>query len=98
MGAAGAAPRMTTPLALHPVTGAIGAEIVGSDVAGLLQSGALADYAAALKAALHRHHVLFLRDQGIDRAGQKRLTALFGPLTQVPYVCLLYTSPSPRDG
>ena len=27
---------MNTPLALHPVTGAIGAEIVGSDVAGLL--------------------------------------------------------------
>ncbi|MEC8564597.1 MAG: TauD/TfdA family dioxygenase, partial [Pseudomonadota bacterium] len=77
---------MSTPLALHPVTGAIGAEIVGFDVAGLLRSGALADYAAALKAALHRHHVLFLRDQAIDRAGQKRLTALFGPLTQVPYV------------
>ena len=72
---------MNTPLALHPVTGAIGAEIVGFDVAGLLRSGALADYAAALKAALHRHHVLFLRDQAIDRAGQKRLTALFGPLT-----------------
>ena len=86
MRAAGAAPRMNTPLALHPVTGAIGAEIVGFDVAGLLRSGALADYAAALKAALHRHHVLFLRDQAIDRAGQKRLTALFGPLTQVPYV------------
>ena len=72
------------PLALHPVTGAIGAEIVGFDVAGLLRSGALADYAAALKAALHRHHVLFLRDQAIDRAGQKRLTALWsthpGPL------------------
>ena len=49
--AAGAAPRMNTPLALHPVTGAIGAEIVGFDVAGLLRSGALADYAAALKAA-----------------------------------------------
>ena len=86
MCAAGAAPRMNTPLALHPVTGAIGAEIVGFDVAGLLRSGALADYAAALKAALHRHHVLSLRDQAMDRAGQKRLTALFGPLTQVPYV------------
>lgn len=86
MCAAGAAPRVNTPLALHPVTGAIGAEIVGFDVAGLLRSGALADYAAALKAALHRHHVLFLRNQAIDRAGQKRLTALFGPLTQVPYV------------
>ena len=66
--AAGAAPRMTPPRP-PPVTGAIGAEIVGFDVAGLLRSGALADYAAALKAALHRHHVLFLR-QAIDRAGQ----------------------------
>ena len=84
MCAAGAALRMNTPLALHPVTGAIGAEIVGFDAAGLLRSGALADYAAALKAALHGHHVLFLRDQAIDRAGQKRLTALFGSLTQVP--------------
>ena len=37
---------------------------------GPLRSSALADYAAALKAALHRHHVLFLRDQTVDCAGQ----------------------------
>ena len=85
---------MNTPVTLYPVTGAIGAEIGGFDVARVIRSGGLADYAAALKAALHRHHVLFLRDQDIDRDDQKQLTRLFGPLTQVPYVAAMADDPA----
>ncbi len=39
-----------------------------------------------LKQALARHQVLFFRDQSIDLAAQKRLTALLGPVLRLPYV------------
>ena len=67
---------------IHPITGTIGAEIGGVDLKGAIPE-ALAD---ALRAALETHHVIVLRDQFLNIAAQKRLTAIFGPIMRLPYV------------
>jgi taurine dioxygenase len=67
---------------LHPVSGYIGAEVDDID----LKSDLSEDAQEELRQALFKHLVLFFRDQHLSLAEQKRLTELFGPLNQVPYV------------
>ena len=59
------------------LTGRIGAEIHGVDVAAPLDS----DTVAALRVALSEHKALVFADTGLDDAGQQRFAAQFGPLT-----------------
>lgn len=64
-----------TPFEIVRVAGRIGAEIRGVKLSGDLDAGT----AAALKAALHEHKVLFFRGQNhLDDAAQERLTPIFG--------------------
>jgi alpha-ketoglutarate-dependent sulfate ester dioxygenase len=66
-----------TELAVRPVAGHIGADVAGVDLAGPVDDGTV----AAITAALHRHKVLFFRDQELDHAAQIRFGRLFGELT-----------------
>lgn len=65
-----------------PLTGTIGAEIEGANLAQPIS----ADLAGALRDALARHQVIFLRGQHLDVAGLKRVTRAFGPPMVLPYV------------
>ncbi len=67
---------------IHPITGTIGAEIVGVDLKAPI-GDAIAD---TLRSALWAHQVIVLRDQHLDIAAQKRLTSVFGDIMQLPYV------------
>lgn len=68
-------PTETTTLQIVPVAGRIGAEIRGVKLSGNLN----ATTAAAIKAALHLHKVVFFRGQGhLDDAAQEALTPIFG--------------------
>lgn len=69
-------------LNIHPMTGTVGAEIDGVDLNEPIAAG-LAD---ALRDALWRYQVIVFRDQYLDLAAQKRLTAVFGPAMRLPYV------------
>lgn len=78
-------PRM---MECRPTAGYAGAEVVGLD----LKQPPDAAAAEALRDALDRYLVLFLPDQNLDFAAQKRATEVFGPILRVPYV-----TPSPDD-
>ena len=54
-------------LDLRPIAGRIGAEIRGLRLSGDLDPATL----DGLRAALHRHKVIFLRGQDLDDAGQE---------------------------
>jgi len=69
-------------LDIQPMTGRIGAEIGGADLRQPIGD----DLAAALRAALHRHHVIVFRRQQLDLAQQKALTQVFGPLSRSRYI------------
>jgi taurine dioxygenase len=73
----------------HPVTGTIGAEIDGADLSQPISGG----LAGALREALARHQVLFLRGQHLTLDGLKALTRAFGPLMRLPYVAPLEGEP-----
>ena len=64
-------------LAVAPVAGHIGADVTGLDLAAPLDDAT----AAGLRDALHRHKVLFFRDQDLDHAAQIRFGRVFGELT-----------------
>lgn len=66
-----------TALAVAPVAGHIGADVTGLDLSGALDDATV----DALRAALHRHKVLFFRGQHLDHAAQIRFGATFGELT-----------------
>ena len=66
----------------HPLTGEIGAEVGNIDLTAPLT----ADNRDALRQGLWRYLVLIFRGQFLDRAQQKRLTQVFGPLCRLPYV------------
>ncbi len=67
---------------LEPVTGGIGADVLETDF-----SVPFGDRSAEqLRRALDQYLVLFVRDQNIDRMRQKQITAIFGPLSRLPYV------------
>ena len=73
---------MTNALTIQPVTGRIGAEISGVDLAGRIDAAG----AAMLRATLFEHQVLFFRGQHLDLPAQKRVTEVFGPLVTLPYI------------
>ncbi|SMF83239.1 taurine dioxygenase [Tistlia consotensis] len=74
--------------ALEPVTPRLGARLTGLDL-GQPISEALAE---DLRQTLAERLVLFLPGQNLSMAALKRATAVFGPLTRVPYI-----APSPED-
>ncbi len=67
---------------LTRMTGFMGAEIAGVD----LRRPISPDLATALRDALDAHQMIVLRGQHLSIADQKRLTEVFGPLMQLPYV------------
>lgn len=77
-------PANDAPLAstfrLRPVTGVIGAEIEGVNLSAPLAPTTT----AALRAALDRHLVLFVRDQSLDPVQLRALVAGFGPVFRHP--------------
>lgn len=80
-----------TVLDIDPITPLCGAEVRGLDLASVVDGDDSA-LSEVLRAALSERLVLVFRGQRLDLAGQKRLTALFGPIQRVPYV-----TPSPED-
>ncbi len=70
-------------------SGHIGATLAGVDLSQPLSS----DLAERLRVALDDHHVLFARDQSLDRGAHKRVTEIFGPLFRVPYIVPLAEDP-----
>lgn len=67
---------------LHPVNGAIGAEVSGVDASRALSPVV----AAELHQALSEFNVLFLRDQQLDEAGFIRFAECFGEIGASPLV------------
>ena len=65
-----------------PVSGTLGAEVTGVDLATDLDDGAIAE----LRAALVEHHVLFFRDQDLSPARQVAFGRRFGELDSHPFV------------
>ena len=91
-----------TRLKVEPVAGALGAEVSGIDVSKPVSS----ETRAGLLDAFLSYQVLFFRDQQLTPQQQLDFTRVFGEpdtypfmvgLPGTPEVCLLYTSPSPRD-
>jgi alpha-ketoglutarate-dependent sulfate ester dioxygenase len=70
------APERTT-ISLRPVAGHIGADISGLDLSAPLDEATVAE----ITNALHRHKVIFFRDQQLDHAAQIRFGRHFGELT-----------------
>ena len=65
-----------SPIEVHPIAGAIGAEIHGVDVSQDLPDETI----AAIRTALNDHGVVFFRDQAIDVAQHKAFSKRFGEL------------------
>lgn len=70
-----------TSLQVRPVTGVLGAEVDGIDLADL-DDTALRD----LRAAVCRHEVLVVRGQSLDVAEQSIFSRRLGPVGEVPFV------------
>jgi taurine dioxygenase len=66
---------------IEPLTCSIGAELVGVDLADAVHDDALF---AEIRAALVKHRVLFLRDQGFTRAEHVAFARRFGELEDHP--------------
>jgi taurine dioxygenase len=64
-------------ITVRPVAGHIGADISGVDIAEPLTEQAVAQ----IRDALHRHKVIFFRDQHLDHAAQIAFGRQFGELT-----------------
>ena len=73
---------MTAFLTVTPVSGTIGAEVAGVDLAADLDDATL----AAIKQAFLDHHVLFFRDQHLTPEAQIRFGQCFGDLDTHPFV------------
>ncbi len=71
-----------TSFSVTPISGALGAEVHGIDLAGSLGEPQLAE----LRRALGHHMVLVLRDQDLDAGGLVALGRAFGPLHINPFV------------
>ena len=67
---------------IRKLTGFIGAELHGVT----FTNGIDEETAQALRDALAQHHMIVLRGQHMSLVDQKRLTAVFGPEMQLPYV------------
>jgi alpha-ketoglutarate-dependent taurine dioxygenase len=64
-------------LSVRPIAGHIGADVDGVDLSQPLDEATV----GRLTDALHRHKVIFFRDQELDHAGQIRFGRHFGELT-----------------
>jgi taurine dioxygenase len=73
---------MSATLSISPIAGLIGAEIAGVDLARPVSE----EIAAQLRAALAQHLVVFFRGQKLSLDDQKRVTAIFGAMSRVPYI------------
>ena len=71
-----------TQLRIEPVAGALGAEVLGVDVARDLPDETI----AAIRAALLAHGVVFFRDQDLDIARHKAFASRFGTLFLHPNI------------
>lgn len=80
---------MTLSLDLTPLSGVLGAEVTGIDLAGALDD----DVVAALGEALVDHHVLVFRNQQLTPEAQMAFARRFGPLDTHPYVAGMQTHP-----
>ena len=69
------------PFAVEPLTGALGAEVSGLDLAAPLPQATI----SALSEALVRHKVLFFRDQAITTDQHLAFGRQFGPLEVHPF-------------
>jgi len=69
-------------VAVHPIAGALGAEISGVDVSGDLDAGTV----AALRRAWLEHHVIFFRDQDLTPAEFLAFARRFGEPIEYPFV------------
>ena len=67
---------------IERLTGFTGASIEGVNLRDTIST----DAAEALRDALGAHQMLVFRDQHLDLAAQKRVTALFGDTMRLPYV------------
>lgn len=71
---------------VSPLTGVIGAEVTGVDVARELDGPSIDDVVAELGAALDRHHVIVLPSQRLAPDQQVELSHRFGPPAQTPFI------------
>ncbi len=69
-------------LDLDPISGVLGAEVRGVDLAGELDD----ELVAAIRSAFVTHHVLFFRDQQLDAEQQMAFGRRFGELDEHPFV------------
>lgn len=69
-------------LEIQPLSGALGAEIAGVDLAGRLDDATI----GALRAALLEHIVIFFRDQTLSPPALVALAARFGEVVEYPFV------------
>ena len=75
-------PATYTRLAVAPLSGVVGAELGGVDLAGDLDDETVAE----IRRALLEHHVVFFRGQDLDPAAQIRFGQRFGELDTHPFV------------
>jgi len=66
---------------IHPLAGALGAEVAGVDLGGSLTDALV----AKIRDALVEHQVIFFRDQRLDLEGLEALGRRFGPLQIHPF-------------
>jgi taurine dioxygenase len=72
----------TTSLDIRPISGVLGAEIAGTDLAQPLDDATV----AAVRAAFVEHHVLVFRNQDLSPEQQVRFGRHFGELDTHPFV------------
>jgi taurine dioxygenase len=71
---------------IAPLTGLIGAEVRGVDVAKALEQPGVDDLVADLSAALDDHLVLVIPEQALSPEAQVELSHHFGPPAETPFV------------
>jgi taurine dioxygenase len=71
---------------IEPLTGVIGVQITGVDLARELTGPAVDDVIATLRTALDDHHVVVLPDQRLSPDEQVELSRRFGPPAETPFV------------
>jgi taurine dioxygenase len=76
-------------LQLHPIAGALGAEIAGIDLARSLSAAQFAE----IRRAFLEHLVIFFRDQTLSPEQHTAFSARFGKLSRMPYVKALDAHP-----
>jgi len=73
---------MRGPIAVHPIAGALGAEISGVDLSSDLDDGVI----AAIRRAWLEHLVIFFRDQDLPPARFLAFARRFGEVIEYPFV------------